>query len=115
MDVGTVYVNLGRFGDQDDVAVVRLLDEVKNSRKMYTIKWYRNRGKISISESTRTRSFFFENERDSERASVDDLDTLARMQTGFVGFWIMYKYDDVLNGAQLSVGLNGNNFFLVLV
>ena len=115
VDVGTVYVNLGRFGDQDDVAVVRLLDEVKNSRKMYTIKWYRNRGKISISESTRTRSFFFENERDSERASVDDLDTLARMQTGFVGFWIMYKYDDVLNGAQLSVGLNGNNFFLVLV
>jgi len=41
---------------------------------------------------------------------VDDLDTLARMQTGFVGFWIMYKYDDVLNGAQLSVGLNGAPF-----
>lgn len=111
VDVGTVYVNLGRSGDSDDVAIVRLLDEVKNPRKMYTVKWYRNRGKISISESTRTRSFFFENERDNERAKVDDLDTLARLQTGFVGFWIMYKYDDVLNGAQLSVGLNGKFYF----
>ena len=109
--MGTVYVNLGRSGDSDDVAIVRLLDEVKNPRKMYTVKWYRNRGKISISESTRTRSFFFENERDNERAKVDDLDTLARLQTGFVGFWIMYKYDDVLNGAQLSVGLNGKFYF----
>ena len=113
VDVGTVYVNLGRTGSQNDVAIVRLLDERRSASKMYTIKWYRQSGKISISESTRTRSFLFgQSERDNERAAVDDLDTLARMQTGFVGFWIMYKYDDILNGAQLSVGLNGNGEFL---
>ena len=42
-----------------------------------------------------------------ERATVDDLDILTRMQSGFVGFWIMYKYDNTLNGGQLAVGLNG--------
>ena len=108
VDVGTVYVNLGRNGNRDDIAIVRLLDDVKSPRKMYTVKWHRRGGKISISESTRTRSFFFgNNENDQERATVDDLDTLARLQTGHVGFWIQYKYDDNLNGGQVSVGLNG--------
>ena len=107
VDVGTVYVSLGRDGSSDDVAIVRLLDDVKSPRKMYTVKWHRRDGEISISESTRTRSFFFENESDRERASVDDLDILTRMQTGFVGFWIMYKYDSSVSGGQLAVGLNG--------
>ncbi len=112
MDVATVYVNLGNFGSNSDVAIVRLLDEDKSPRKMYTVKWHRNRGKISISESTRSRGFFFENEYENERATVDDLDTVARMQTGFVGFWIQYKYDTQLDGGQISVGLNGNLSFI---
>ena len=110
IDVGTVYVNLGLVGESSDVAIVRLLDEDKNNRKMYTIKWYRRNGQISISESTRTRSFFFDSERDNEVASIEDLDILTRIQTGFVGFWIMYKYDETSRGGLLSVGLNGAPF-----
>ena len=110
VDVGTVYIRMGLDGSTDDVAIVRLLDENKSPQKMYTIKWYRRDGQISISESTRTRSFFFENENDRERATVDDLDILTRMQTGFVGFWIMYKYDNAVSGGQLAVGLNGAPF-----
>ena len=109
VDVATVYVRLGTEGSTSDIAIVRLLDETKNPRKMYTVKWHRRNGKISISESTRSRSFFFDNEYDNEKATVDDMDTLARMQTGYVGFWIQYKYDDALNGGQISVGLNGTN------
>jgi hypothetical protein len=110
VDVGTVYINLGIVGDTDDVAIVRLLDDLKSPRKMYTVKWYRRDGKISISESTRTRSFFFENDRDAERASIDDIDTLSRMQQGYVGFWIQYRFDTGVNGGQISVGLNGAPF-----
>ncbi len=111
VDVATVYVNLGPTitGSLEDVAIVRLLDDLKSPRKMYTVKWYRRDGKIEISESTRTRSFFFENERDIERASIDDIDTLQRMQQDYVGYWIQYKYEDNV-GGQLSVGLNGAPF-----
>ena len=114
VDVGTVYVSLGRDGSTDDVAIVRLLDDIKSPQKMYTVKWYRRDGQISISESTRVRSFFFENENDRERATVDDLDILTRMQLGFVGFWIMYKYDSAVSGGQLAVGLNGKHILSLL-
>ena len=110
VDVGTVYVNLGLVGESDDIAILRLLDDSKNANKMYTVKWYRRNGQISISESTRTRSFFFANQRDTEVATIEDLDILTRIQTGFVGFWIQYKYDEISKGGLLSVGLNGAPF-----
>ena len=79
VDVGTVYVHLGLVGETDDVAILRLLDENKNQRKMYTVKWYRKNGKISISESVRTRQFFFgDSQRDNEVATIQDLDILTR-------------------------------------
>ena len=77
--MGTVYVHLGLVGETDDVAILRLLDENKNQRKMYTVKWYRKNGKISISESVRTRQFFFgDSQRDNEVATIQDLDILTR-------------------------------------
>ena len=112
VDQGVVFVKLGPPGqgnNRQDVAIIRLLDEQKNDRKFYTIKFYRQSGKITISESTRSRSFFFENERDSERVSIDELDVITRMQLSYVGLWIHYKHEDGLGGT-LSVGLNGSPF-----
>ena len=90
-------------------AIIRLLDEQKSPRKMYTVKFYRDTGKISISESTRSRSFFFENERDQERISIDELEVTTRMQLEYVGFWIQHKYVEGV-GATIAVGLNGAPF-----
>ena len=112
VDVVVVYVKLGDRENRDsrnDVAILRLLDADKSPRKMLTVKFYRQDGKISISESTRSRSFFFENERDAERVSIDEPDITTRMQLDYVGFWIQYNYEEGLGGT-LSVGLNGSPF-----
>ena len=78
-DVGVFFVNLGTEGAQNDEAVVRLLDENKGSSKMLTLKFSRRDGRISISESTRSSSFFFSSgDRDYEKANYEDLEIMSR-------------------------------------
>jgi hypothetical protein len=57
-DVAVIYVKFdtdatGRGTFVNDVAIIRLLDGDKNSRKMYSIKFYRSSGKIALCDSTR--------------------------------------------------------------
>ncbi len=77
------FVKLEPRGSRDDIAIVRLLDQNRSSRKMYSIKFSRVSGKISICESTRSRSFFFESERDQERVAINDLDVTTRYNKCF--------------------------------
>ncbi len=109
VDYAVFFIKLPSDGSRQDVAVVRLLDKNRSNRKMLTIKFFRRTGKIAISESTRSRSFFFESERDTERVAVDDLDVMTRMQLDYVGFWVQYRYEDGIGGT-ISVGLNGAPF-----
>ena len=112
-DIAVFYVSLGDVFDinnrQEDVAVIRLLGKKKDRRKMYTIKIFREGGKIALYESRITRSFFFSNENDREVASYADPQTLRRLEEDYVGFWVQYKYEDGY-GGQLSLGLNGAPF-----
>ena len=66
--------------DENDVAVIRLLGREKDRRKMYTIKIFREGGKIALYESRITRSFFFSNENDREVAVFADPKTLRRLE-----------------------------------
>jgi len=92
-----------------DVAVLRLLDKYRSRGKMLTIKFSPSEGKVSIGEATRTSSFFFENERDVVKKSVQLSSKVKKdMLSDYVGFWIRYKY--MKEGAVLSVGLNGSPF-----
>ena len=102
-----VYIHMNDMGLHEDEAVLRLLDENRNNRKMLTIKFSQN-GKISIGDATRTSSFFFENERDIERASVQESDIMTKMSEDYVGFWIRYNYGD--GTGEVSIGLNGSPF-----
>jgi len=112
-DIAVFYVSLGDVFDinnrEEDVAVIRLLGKKKDRRKMYTIKIFREGGKIALYESRITRSFFFSNENDREVASYADPQTLRRLEEDYVGFWMQYKYEDGY-GGQLSLGLNGAPF-----
>jgi len=112
-DVAVFFVTLGSMrdagNDEKDTAVIRLLDNMKDRRKMYTIKIFREKGKIALYESKITRSFFFSNENDREVASFEDPQTLRRLEQDYVGFWVQYKYEEGY-GGQLSVGLNGAPF-----
>ena len=55
---------------------------------MYTVKFYRSTGKMSIAVSARTRSFFFTNERDMDKVTKERTDIINQMQMTHVGFWI---------------------------
>ena len=109
IDYAVVYIKLLKGEGRNDVAIIRLLDETKNPRKMYTVKFYRSEGKITLSESTRSRSFFFDSERDAERVAITDLDVMTRMQLDYVGFHIQFRYEEGVGGT-ISVGLNGAPF-----
>ena len=91
------FVTLGSPDDvgnrEDDTAVIRLLDEKKDRQKMYSIKIFREEGKIALYESKITKSFFFENENDREVAESNDLQTFRKLEVGYVGFWVQYKYE----------------------
>ena len=65
---------------EDDVAVLRLLEKDRDRRKMYTIKIFREGGKIALYESRITRSFFFSNENDREVAVFADPQVLRRLE-----------------------------------
>ena len=110
-DVGVFFLTLGPLGngenDLDDVAVIRLLDQNKDRKKMYSIKIHRRLGKIALYDSKVTRSFFFSNENDKEVAKYEDPITLRKLEADYVGFWVQYKFEEGY-GGQLSVGLNGN-------
>ena len=112
-DIAVFYVNLGSVFDvgnkDEDVAVIRLMNKEKDRRKMYTVKIFREGGKIALYESRITRSFFFSNENDREVAVYADQQTLRRLEEDFVGFWVQYKYEEGY-GGQLSLGLNGAPF-----
>jgi len=112
-DIAVFYVKLGSVFDvgnkDEDVAVIRLMNREKDRRKMYTVKIFREGGKIALYESRITRSFFFSNENDREVAVYADPQTLRRLEDDFVGFWIQYKYEEGY-GGQLSLGLNGAPF-----
>ena len=101
-DVAVFFVTLGSMNDggndQKDTAVIRLLDNMKDRRKMYTIKIFREKGKIALYESKITRSFFFSNENDREVAAYEDPQTLRRLEQDYVGFWVQYKYDEGYGG-----------------
>jgi len=113
MDVGVFFVSLGpsqRSGNKgDDTAVIRLLDEAKDRKKMLTIKIDRKSGKVALYESKITRNFFFSNENDKEVAKFKDSQMKRRMEEGYVGFWVQYRYQEGYGGT-LSVGLNGSPF-----
>jgi len=112
-DVAVFFVTLGSMSepgnDEKDTAVIRLLDNMRDRRKMYTIKIFRQGGKIALYESKITRSFFFSNENDREVAKYEDPQLLRRLEQDYVGFWVQYKYEEGY-GGQLSVGLNGAPF-----
>merc|ERR1719499_233812 len=76
---------------------------------MYTVKFYRSTGKMSIAVSARTRSFFFTNERDQDKVSKERTDIINQMQLTHVGFWIRYDYAEGIGGT-VAVGLNGSPF-----
>ena len=93
IDVAVVYVKFdinheGRSTFVNDVAQIRLLGHNKSPSKMYTVKFYRSTGKMSIAVSARTRSFFFTNERDQDKVSKERTDIINQMQLTHVGFWI---------------------------
>ena len=93
IDVAVVYVKFdinheGRSTFVNDVAQIRLLGHNKSPSKMYTVKFYRSSGKMSIAVSARTRSFFFTNERDQDKVSKERTDIINQMQLTHVGFWI---------------------------
>ena len=71
-DIAVFYVTLGSLFDvgnqAEDVAVVRLLGRDLYRKKMYTVKIWREGGKIALYESRITRNFFFSNENDREVA-----------------------------------------------
>ena len=77
--------------------------------RRYTVKIWREGGRIALYESRITRNFFFSNELDREVASFTDPGTLARLEAGWVGFWVQYRHQQGY-GGQLSVGLNGAPF-----
>ena len=101
-DVAVFFVTLGSMNepgnDEKDTAVIRLLDNMKDRRKMYTIKIFREGGKIALYESKITRSFFFSNENDREVAAYEDPQTLRRLEQDYVGFWVQYKYEEGYGG-----------------
>ena len=82
----------------DDIAVVRLLDDDKDRKKMLTIKFHRKEGRLVLYESKITRNFFFSNENDREVAKFEDFETRRRMEDDYVGFWVQYKYDEGYGG-----------------
>jgi len=110
-DTSAFFVTLGSLDDignrEDDTAVIRLLDEKKDKQKMYSIKIFREEGKIALYESKITRSFFFSSENDREVSKSNDLQTIRKLELGFVGFWVQYKYEAGY-GGQISVGLSGS-------
>jgi len=111
-DIGAFFVTLGSLDDvgnlEDDTAVIRLLDDKKDRQKMYSIKIYREDGKIALYESKITRSFFFAtSETDREVAKTESFQTQRQLEQGFVGFWVQYKYEAGYGGT-LSVGLSGS-------
>ena len=112
-DIAVFYVTLGSVFEigkkEDDVAIIRLLNQNQDRRKMYTIKIFRDGGKIALYESRITRSFFFSNENDREVAVYADRMTLTKLEEDYVGFWVQYKYEEGY-GGQLSIGINGAPF-----
>ena len=93
IDVAVVYAKFdinheGRSTFVNDVAQIRLLGHNKSPSKMYTVKFFRSTGKMSIAVSARTRSFFFTNERDQDKVSKERTDIINQMQLTHVGFWI---------------------------
>ena len=93
MDVAVVYVKFdinheNRNTFVNDVAQIRLMDHNSSPQKMYTVKFYRQTGKMSIAVSARTRSFFFTNERDIDKVTKERSDIINQMQLTHVGFWI---------------------------
>ena len=99
-DIAVFYVTLGSLFDvgnqAEDVAVVRLLGRDLYRKKMYTVKIWREGGKIALYESRITRNFFFSNENDREVAvygergwvDVADVTTAALQLTlGHCGAW----------------------------
>lgn len=110
-DTMAFFVTLGSLNDignrEDDTAVIRLLDAKKDKQKMYSIKIFREDGKIALYESKITRSFFFSSENDREVSKSNDLQTIRKLEQGFVGFWVQYRYE-AGNGGQISVGLSGS-------
>jgi len=111
-DTSVFFVNLGSLGDigsqEDDTAVIRLLDDKKEKEKMYTIKIYREGGKIALYESRITRSFFFSSSQTEREVSTsNDLQMIRRLEQDFVGFWVQYKFEEGY-GGQLRVGLSGS-------
>ena len=58
-DISVFYVTLGSVfetgNNEEDVAIIRLMDKDKDRRKMYTIKIFREGGKIAMYESRITR------------------------------------------------------------
>ena len=93
IDVAVVYVKFDINHEKrntfvNDVAQIRLMDHNSSPQKMYTVKFYRQTGKMSIAVSARTRSFFFTNERDNDRVTKERTDIINQMQMTHVGFWI---------------------------
>ena len=72
-NISVFYVSLGSLFEagnkEKDVAVIRLLDKDQDRRKMYTVKIFREGGKIGLYESRITRNFFFSNENDRQGES----------------------------------------------
>ena len=88
---GVSKTNQIKRNAENDVVVIRLLNEYRSRNKMLSIRITRKSGKISIHESTITSSFFFSNERDAEMESVTRNDLMSQMEEEYVGFWIMYR------------------------
>ena len=96
IDAAVVFIKFGHgkrntLGAKEDEVVLRLLDKNRSRHKMLSIRIGRQGGKFSIHESTRSSSFFFENERDQEMESINNPDIMDQMETDYVGFWIMYR------------------------
>ena len=123
IDVAVVYVKFdinheGRSTFVNDVAQIRLLGHNKSPNKMYTVKFYRSTGKMSIALSARTRSFFFTNERDQDKVSKERTDIINQMQLTHVGFWIReaMHFTRIENGKMntgSSLNTEGATYFSV--
>lgn len=85
-------------GAGDEAAVVRLLGPDLDREKMYSVKVYRKDGRVALYDSKITRTFFFANEAEREVDTATDFQTLRRLQQGFVGFWLRYKYEPGYGG-----------------
>ena len=119
-EVSSFFVKFAPQGDiestDDDTAVIKLIDEDLDRTKMYTIKISKKGGKMALYDSRLTSPFFFgQTQNDREVDTAADSHTTRLMQEEFVGFWVMYKYEEGYGGQIRWDNISKLNAFTIKI